>query len=282
MSSYRPIPELLSLHGKVALVTGGAMGIGLGIATRLAEAGANVVLADVDIRAAQDAALKLDSLAAEMQSVSTRLAKATTGDRVFAVKVDVSSATDVKRAISETIAKFGRLDIVVNNAGIYPMTPVLDLSEATWDKTIGVNLKGTFLVAQAAAQEMVREGHGGVIVNIASIDAFHPTGALVHYDASKGGVVMMTRSLAKELGAKGIRVVAVAPGGIATPGAAKATAGTGAPMTTEQIAQIYARLPIPRAGEPDDIGKVVLFLASDLASYVTGATLVVDGGWLVV
>jgi 2-deoxy-D-gluconate 3-dehydrogenase len=258
----RPFRELLDLHGKVAIVTGGAMGIGLGIATRLLEAGANVMLSDVDLQAAQDAAAKLDPT--------------TKGGRVAAVKADVSNAADVKRAIEETVRRFGRVDILVNNAGIYPFSPALQTPEALWSKTIDINLKGSFLMAQAAANEMVKEHHGGVVVNIASIDGFHPTGFLAHYDASKGGVVMLTKALAKEWGAHGIRVCAIAPGGISTPGAASATVGSNI-----DISSFYAKQPIPRAGTPAEIGNVALFLASDAASYMTGTTVVVDGGALV-
>lgn len=260
----RPIRELFDLHGKVAVVTGGAAGIGLGIATRLVEAGASVMISDVNLQAAEDAAAKLDST--------------TTGGRVAAVKADVSSAADAKRAIEEAARKFGRVDILVNNAGIYPMSMAIDTPESLWSKTLDINLKGTFLMAQAAAKEMAKEQHGGVVVNIASIDGFHPTGALAHYDASKGGVVMLTKALAKEWGAKGIRVCAIAPGGIETPGAAAAAASSG---ITIDPAAFYAKQPIPRAGLPDEIGMVALFLASDAASYMTGTTVVVDGGALV-
>lgn len=259
-----PIRELFDLHGKVAIVTGGAVGIGLGIVRRLVEAGASVMISDVNLQAAQDAAAKLDS--------------ETSGGRVAAVKADVSNASDAKRAIEETARKFGRVDILVNNAGIYPMSMALQTPESLWSKTIDINLKGTFLMSQAAASEMMKEKHGGVVVNIASIDGFHPTGALAHYDASKGGVVMLTKALAKEWGGNGIRVCAIAPGGIETPGAAAAMASSG--MTIDPKA-FYAKQPIPRSGTPDEIGTVALFLASDAASYITGSTVIVDGGALV-
>lgn len=258
-----PLRHLFDLHGKAALVTGGAMGIGLGIATRLAEAGADVMISDVNLQAAKDAAAKLASQ---------------TGARVRAVKADVSNAGDDKLAVEATVREFGRIDVLVNNAGIYPFSPALLTPEALWSKTIDINLKGTFLMAQAAANEMVREKHGGVVVNIASIDGFHPTGSLAHYDASKGGVVMLTKALAKEWGANSIRVCAIAPGGIATPGAAAAMPKDAPPI---DAGAFYAKQPIPRAGTPDEIAKVALFLASEAASYVTGTTVVVDGGALV-
>ncbi|MHB8605860.1 MAG: SDR family NAD(P)-dependent oxidoreductase [Thermoplasmatota archaeon] len=256
--------ELLDLHRKVAIVTGGAMGIGLGIARRLVEAGASVILSDVNLEVATSAAAKLDST--------------TTGGRVFAVKTDVSRAADAKVAIAEAVRRFGRVDILVNNAGVYPMSPARETPESLWTKTLDINLKGSFLMAQAAANEIVREKHGGVIVNVASIDSFHPTGFLAHYDASKGGVVMLTKALAKEWGGNGIRVVAVAPGGIETPGAA---AATGDATSAIDASTFYAKQPIPRAGTADEIGRVVAFLASDAASYITGTTVVVDGGALV-
>jgi 2-deoxy-D-gluconate 3-dehydrogenase len=261
-STPRPIREVFDMHGKVALVTGGAMGIGLGIATRLAEAGASVMISDVNLQAAQDAAAKLASQ---------------TGAKVAAVRTDVSDAGDDKRAIAETVRQLGRIDVLVNNAGIYPMSPALQTPEALFEKTIDVNLKGSFLMAQAAANEMVKERHGGVVVNVASIDSYHPTGFLAHYDASKGGLVMLTKALAKEWGANGIRVCAIAPGGIATPGAVASI-----PKDVKLDADsFYLKQPIPRAGTPDEIGLTALFLASDAASYITGSTVVVDGGALV-
>jgi 2-deoxy-D-gluconate 3-dehydrogenase len=173
----------------------------------------------------------------------------------------------------------GTLDVLVNNAGIYPFAPVLGMTEADWDKVIDVNLKGTFLCAQAAAKQMVAQGTGGVIVNIASIDAYHPSSVgLAHYDASKGGVVMFTRNLALELGPHGIRVMAIAPGGIATEGT-RANMVPGVDIEA-LMKGFLARIPLGRMGVPDDIGRVALFLASDAAAYMTGSTVFVDGGVL--
>lgn len=154
------------------------------------------------------------------------------------------------------------------------MVPALEVTETLWDKVLDINLKGFFFYAQAAAKEMVNEGHAGRIINIASIDALHPTGNLVHYDSSKGGVVMMTKALALELGPRNISVNAIAPGGIQTPGASS-------PSTPAEFTQAFvARIPMRRMGVPDDIAKVVLFLASSAADYMTGSLLVVDGGFL--
>lgn len=252
------IADLFDLTGKVAIVTGGALGIGQGIAFRLAEAGASVMIADVNMEAAQ----------ATVKQIHI------TGGKAEAIKVDVASVANARRAVEETVRAFGRLDILVNNAGIYPFAPALEVNEALWDKVLDINLKGLFFTAQAAAQEMLHEGHGGKIVNIASIDGLHPTGTLTPYDASKGGVVMVTKALALELGPRHIQVNAVAPGAILTPGV------TGS-VPSDAIAQAFtARIPLQRMGVPDDIATVVLFLASDASNYMTGSMVVVDGGFL--
>jgi len=269
-TAERSIRDLLDLSGGVAIVTGGAMGIGQGIAFRLAEAGASVVIADRDLEAAQSTA----GLITER------------GGRAMALQVDVSAVADAPAMIQQTVDAFGQVDILVNNAGIFPFAPALEVSEELWDHVLGVNLKGAFFCAQAAAQQMAKAGMGGRISNIASIDALHPTGALTHYDTSKGGLVMMTKSLAKELGPYGITVNVIAPGSIATPGAAAATAVSSQETASasgggeDLMAAFLTRIPLGRVGQPDDIATAVLFLASDAASYVTGSLLVVDGGYL--
>ena len=184
----RPLRDLLDLSGRVAIVTGAAMGIGQGIAFRLAEAGAAVVVADRDTDAAEDT----------VKLIMER------GGRAMVVHADISQVADAQAMVAGGINAYGRVDILVNNAGIFPFAPALELTEQTWDRVLDVNLKGSFFSAQAAAKQMVTAGNGGRIVNIASIDALHPTGGLVHYDSSKGGVAMMTRSLAKEFGQYGI------------------------------------------------------------------------------
>jgi 2-deoxy-D-gluconate 3-dehydrogenase len=262
----KSIKQLFDFTGKVAVVTGGAMGIGKGIVTRLAEAGAVVVFTDLNEKVGKET---VDELSAR-------------GYKVEFVKGDVSSVADAERVMQHAVDKYGGLDVLVNNAGIYPMSAIMDTTESLWDKVFAINVKGTFFHAQAAARKMIESGKGGAIVNLASIDAFHPTGNLVHYDASKGAVVMMTKAMAWELGKHKIRVNAVAPGGIQTPGA---TGGGGASqLTAEQTAKIFeafmARIPVGRWGAPDDIAKVVLFLASDAADYVTGEYIITDGGFL--
>src|SRR5579875_4018495 len=252
------IAQLFDLKGKGALVTGAAMGIGQGIAFRLAEAGAAVMIADISQQAAEETASQIRARRGEAQTV----------------KADVSCVEDANRAVQETVRAFGRLDILVNNAGIFPMSPALEVSEALWDKVLDINLKGMFFFTQAAAREMINEGHAGKIINIASIDAFHPTGNLVHYDSSKGGVVMLTKSLALEFGPRNITINAIAPGGIQTPGASVPSA------PDELIEAFAARIPLRRMGVPDDIAKVALFLASSASDYMTGSVVVVDGGFL--
>lgn len=252
------ITQLFDLTGKAAIVTGGAMGIGQGIVLRLAEAGAAVMITDINLEAANNTVNQIRSK----------------GGKAEAIKADASSVADARRTVQETVRAFGRLDILVNNAGIYPFAPALQMTEELWDKVLDINLKGLFFYSQAAAQEMMNEGHGGKIINIASIDALHPTGNLVHYDASKGGVVMVTKALALELGPHNITVNAIAPGGIQTPGA------SGPAVSDEFMQAFISKIPLRRMGVPDDIARVVFFLASGASDYMTGSLVVVDGGFL--
>lgn len=262
--------DLLNLTGKTVVVTGGAMGIGRAISKRLAEAGANVIISDINLEKANKTVNDIKS----------------SDGKALAIKADVTSPRDAEMVLQKAVDEFGSIDIIVNNAGIYPMTPFLEMTEEIWDKVISINLKGTFLHAQAAARKMKDKGKGGKIINLASIDGLHPTGNLVHYDSSKGGVVMMTKAMAKELGEHNITVNAVAPGGINTEGTAAMSEASvqqmmASGMTQEQIMQAFAaRIPLGRMGVPDDIAKVVLFLASDMSNYMTGEVIVVDGGYL--
>jgi 2-deoxy-D-gluconate 3-dehydrogenase len=279
ISDATPLSQLLDLSGQVAIVTGGAVGIGRAIAQRLAEAGAAVIIADLDEAAARETAGNI----------------AAGGGRADALRVDVASPDATREMVARTVETFGRLNILVNNAGIYPFAAARDVSEPHWDRVLDVNLKGAFFAAQAAAERMIAQGHGGRIVNIASVDALRPTGNLAPYDASKAGLVMLTRALALEYAPHGILVNAILPGEVVTPGAEKAgealkAAGQegqageeperGVGVAEMSSAAFLARIPLRRLGRPDDVACVALFLASGLADYLTGSAIVVDGGYL--
>ncbi len=259
--------KLLDLTGKTAIVTG-AVGIGYGIAYRLAEAGANVVLAS-----------------RSQEEVDKSVAELTTkGWKAKGVKTDVSSEADVKNMVEAAIKDFGSVDILVNNAGIFPSIPVHLMTLEDFDKVLTINLKGVFLCSKYASEQMIKQAKGGKIINITSIDALHPSMVgLAHYDASKHGVWGFTKNLALELAPHKIWVNAVAPGGIATPGVQKMQSGMKMPAGVDMAKVLEAfmgKIPMHRMGEPDDIGKVVLFLASEMSSYMTGSQIVVDGGVL--
>lgn len=268
------LKELLDLSGQTAIVTGGSRGIGLGIVYRLAEAGANVLIASMHQEEVDEALVQLKEK----------------GWKVAGIKVDVSREEDVQKMVAAAKENFGSVDIMVNNAGIFPNVPVLQMSAEDFQKVIDVNLKGVYLCTRHAAKAMIEQGHGGKIINITSIDALHPSMVgLAHYDASKHGVWGFTKNTALELSAHQIWVNAVAPGGVATPGVAemnKPAAGA-APLdaaaqaaAAKNLEAFMAKIPMHRMGEPDEIGKAVLFLASDMSSYMTGSQIVVDGGAL--
>jgi 2-deoxy-D-gluconate 3-dehydrogenase len=261
------IAQLFDLKGKGAVVTGGAMGIGQAIAFRLAEAGAGVMIADIDLEAANQTVEQIKA----------------SGGKAQAIRADVRSAADAKKVFQATVKACGSLDILVNNAAVYPLVPILEINEETWDKTLDINLKGVFFYSQAAAQQMIKAGHGGKIINIASIDAFHPHGEVAHYNASKGGVVLLTKALALELAPHRILVNSVAPGSIVTPGTLATVAAYAArgKDPAELGARMAGRMPLGHPGTPDDIAKVVLFLASAAADYMTGSVVLVDGGFLI-
>lgn len=263
-----PLNKLLDLSRKTAIVTGGAMGIGFGIAYRLAEAGANVVIADMK----EDKAIESSKILSDK------------GFKSVAVTCNVSNEADVQKLVDETIAAFGGLDILVNNAGIYPNVLVMNMVQEDFEKIINVNLKGVFLCIKKAAEVMIKQGRGGKIINITSIDALHPSSVgLAHYDASKHGVWGFTKNVALELAPHKIWVNAIAPGGIATPGVEEAQKSMQFPKGVDMqkmIEAFMAKIPMKRMGIPDDIGKAALFLASDLSSYMTGTQIVVDGGVL--
>ncbi|MFA4834147.1 MAG: SDR family NAD(P)-dependent oxidoreductase [Patescibacteria group bacterium] len=259
----KTIGELFNLSGKTAIVTGGAMGIGFGIVRRLYEAGANIVIADIDKKVGEEKAEELSGKK----------------NKVIFIKTDVSSEKDVKNLISKTVKEFGGLNIFVNNAGIFPNKLILDMDLALWEKIQAINLRGVFLCCREAGKAMVKAGQGNII-NIASIDALHPSmPGLASYDASKHGVWGFTKNFALEVAKKGVRVNAIAPGGISTEGVQKMNGGGGANQE-EMIKQFTQKIPLGRFGEPDEIALAVLFLASEASSYMTGSMIVVDGGFL--
>lgn len=262
-----PLNKLLDLTGKTAIVTG-AVGIGYAIAYRLAEAGAKVVVASREIGEAEQSVQKLKARG----WVATPL------------EVDVANEESVARMVQEAVAVYDHIDILVNNAGIYPNKLLTNMTLADFEHVIGVNLKGVFLCTKYVAEQMIKAERGGRIINVSSIDAIHPSSVgLSHYDASKHGVWGFTKNVALELAPHKIWVNAVAPGGIMTEGAQKAMAGMKVPggVDPEKLMEAFlAKIPMHRMGEPDDIGKVALFLASPMSDYMTGEQVVVDGGVL--
>ncbi|MFC2027851.1 SDR family NAD(P)-dependent oxidoreductase [Chloroflexota bacterium] len=261
------ITELFDLSGKNALVTGGGIGIGQAIVLRLAEAGAKVMIADIDTETAGQTAQLVQS----------------SGGTAQIIEADACCSDHATKAVQATVEAFGSIDVLVNNAGIYPVSPVMDTSEELINKVIELNLKGSFLFAQAAAREMIKAGNGGKIVNMASTDGIRPSIGFVHYSASKGGVIMLTKALALELAPHNILVNAVAPSGILTPGTLqtqdKLLAATG--KTVEDLADnFFQRMPLGRMGEPEEVANAVFFLTSAAANYITGEIMVVDGGYL--
>ncbi len=263
-----PVNKLLDLSGKTAIVTGGALGIGHGITYRLAEAGANVVIANRTLEEAVKVVTDLEA----------------SGYHAKAVRTDVSVEDDVKNMVAETVKAYGGIDVLVNNAGVYPSIPVHLMTLSDFDKVLSINLKGVFLTVKYVSEQMIQQNRGGKIINITSIDALHPSSiGLAHYDASKHGVWGFTKNIALELAPHKIWVNAVAPGGILTEGTKKLQSSTPMPQGVDMqkmMEGFLTKIPMHRMGEPDDIGKAVLFLASDMSSYMTGSQIVVDGGVL--
>lgn len=258
---------MFNLTGKVALVTGASSGIGRASSLALATQGAKVAVAARRID-------KLQTLAAEIKSLPA--GRQVAGKQAVAVQMDVTKKDEITAAVAKTVETFGRLDILLNNAGVAEFIPFLDMTEEQWDKTIDTNLKGYFLVAQAAAREMAKNKWGRII-NIASI-ASGGVGvgfpSVAHYCASKGGIVAFTEALADELAPMGILVNCIGPGLIVT------EMTEGILKNPKQAEEFFARIPLKRAGKPEEIATAVVYLASEEASYTTGATLYVDGGWL--
>jgi glucose 1-dehydrogenase len=245
------------LAGRVIVITGGAQGIGEACARRLVADGASVALWDVD----------------DAHGTALAASLVASGARATFSHCNVASKADVDAALAATLAAMDRVDGLVNNAGIFKAAPFLDIGEADWDAVIAVNLKGHFLAGQAVARQLVAQGGGGAIVNMSSVNARLTIASIASYNASKGGIDQLTRVMALALVEHGIRVNGVAPGTIATELAVKAV------LTSEEAkARILSRTPMQRLGEPAEIANVVAFLLSDAASYMTGETVLVDGG----
>lgn len=260
--SGKSIPELISLEGRVAVVTGGAQGLGRAMVDRLAEAGASVLILD---------------LRAEQAEAAARQVSEATGARVLASAVDVTDSSAVIAAADRAVAELGGLDIWVNNAGLYPNVPLLEVDERDWDTVMAVNLRGVFVGSREAARRMIAAGHGGVIVNVVSTAGFKGVApGVTSYVTSKHGVRGMVKQLALELAPHDIRVLGVAPTFCTTEGNMAALAQLPEQVQEEISATLTSRL--GRVGVPDDIARAVLFCASDMSAFMTGSTLLVDAG----
>lgn len=243
----------MRLNGKVAIITGAARGIGKATAEKFLKEGASVVICDISQE-------QVDATVNELKAISENIA---------GIKVDVTNRAEVDEMIRFTLEKFGRIDCLVNNAGITADNTLLKMTEEEWDRVININLKGVFNCGQAVAKVMVDQG-SGVILNATSVVGLYGNYGQTNYAATKWGVIGMTKTWAKELGKKGIRVNAVAPGFILTPMTEK--------MPEKVLEMMKDKAPLKRLGMPEDIANAYAFLASDEASFITGAVLSVDGG----
>jgi len=266
---YKKVTELINLTGKCAIVTGGSQGIGAGISFRLAEAGASVMIAGLNEEKAKKQAEKI--IAA--------------GGKASYVQVNVCKLDDIQRAIHKTIETFSRIDILVNNAGIFPCSPsTLTTTPEFWNRMMETNLTSVFQFSQEAAKWMKENGVHGSIINISSVAGLKPEAMYGPYCVSKAGVDMISKCMALEFSAYNIRVNVINPGLVGTEGVeaglklyAETQNPEGIPLELAQ--RLSSKVPMKRNGTPDEIGRVALFLASDLASYVTGSTIVCDGGY---
>jgi NAD(P)-dependent dehydrogenase (short-subunit alcohol dehydrogenase family) len=256
------LAKLVSLQGRRAVITGGAQGLGKAMARRLAEAGAAVLIGDLQSKQAEAAATELAELY---------------GAKVIATRLDVTDTGSVIAAAELAIAELGGIDIWINNAGLYPNVPLLEATDEDWDRVMAVNLRGVFASCREAARRMIAAGHGGVLINVVSTAGF--TGiapGVAAYVTSKHGVRGMVRQLAIELAPHNIRVLGVAPTFCETEGNMAALAKLPDRVRTEIAASLTSKL--GRVGVPDDIARVVLFAVSDLALFMTGSTLLADAG----
>jgi glucose 1-dehydrogenase len=247
----------MSLKGKVAIVTGGNSGIGMAIALGLAKQGANIV---IDYIAHPEATEALEKQIAGM------------GDAAIGVDADVSKVADLQRLVDAAVQKFGRVDVMVNNAGVETRTSVLDTTEEQYEKVLSINLKSAFFGTQIAAKQMIRQGGGGRIINITSVHEDWPMPGNTAYCLAKGGMRMLTRTAGVELAPHGILVVGVGPGAVATP------INLSTMNDPALLAKLNGAIPLGRMAKPEEIANVVVFLAGDGASYLTATTIFADGG----
>ncbi len=249
----------MRLDGKVAIVTGSSLGIGKAIAVALAGEGASVV---VNYRSHPE----------EGGEVIQEIQKS--GGRAISVQADVSRPEDVKNLVNRTVEELGRLDIMVNNAGVEEKHPFIDTPFEVWEKMISVNLTGVWLGCQEAARQMISQGGGGRIINVSSVHEDMPMPTNSPYCAAKGGVRMLMRTIAVELAQHGITVNNIAPGAIETP------INKNLKDDPEQLQELLSEIPLGRIGQPEDVASLAVFLASDGSSYSTGSTFFVDGGMM--
>jgi NAD(P)-dependent dehydrogenase (short-subunit alcohol dehydrogenase family) len=260
--SAKSLRDLVSLTGRRAVVTGGAQGLGKAIARRLAEAGASVMIGDLKLELAQAAA----------RDLAGRFSA-----KVLATHLDVAETSSILAAVELALSQLGGIDIWVNNAGVYPNVALLDMTDEAWERVIEINLKGVFASSREAARHMITARHGGVIINVVSTAGFKGVApGISAYVASKHGVRGLIKQMAIELAPHDIRVLGVAPTFCETEGNMAALAELSARVGSEIPATLTSRL--GRVGVPDDIGRVVLFCASDMSIFMTGSTLLVDAG----